>query len=197
MKRALKPSDIKEATKTRSKKYPKNQVSTVEVNPEKKKSPRRTTLKKKASSHVNENWVTDTQALFCRIYAQDLEYMGNWVYAYSQAYWINIAEKWGYMTAATWASRLLKSDKILSEIRKLMDLTMNEVMADRELAFLVTQHSDLSVKRAALRDWNELNWRIKQKIEQRNVDKEWNDVPVGPPIINVRVVTRPENPPTL
>lgn len=199
MKRALTKTDIKNAPKkTRSKKYPIWEAPTVDVpNPENKKPAVKTRWKKAWSSRKDESWLTDLQRLFCKIYAQDLEYMGNWVYAYSQAFWISIEEKWWYATCASWAHRLLKQSHVLSEIKKLMDLTMNEVMADRELAFLVTQHSDLSVKRAALRDWNELNWRIKQKIEQRNVDKEWNDVPVGPPIINVRVVTRQvDNPST-
>lgn len=197
MKRALNKSDIKNPPKkTRSKKYPPWENPSSEVAAH-NLQPATKTRKKKGSPRMDQDWLTEGQKLFCKIYATDLEFMGNWVYAYSQAFWISIEEKWWYMTCAAWASRLLKQDKILSLVRSMLDSTMNEVMADRELAFLVQQHSDLSVKRAALRDWNELNWRIKQRIENRQVDKEWNDVPVGPPVINVTVLTRPvENPTT-
>jgi hypothetical protein len=42
---------------------------------------------------------------------------------------------------------------------------MNDANADKQLAFLMAQFSDLRVKLSAIRTYNDLNGRIKTKIE--------------------------------
>ena len=42
-----------------------------------------------------------------------------------------------------------------------MDYHINEEVIDHELATLILQDDDKAVKRAAIRDWNELRKRLK------------------------------------
>ena len=96
---------------------------------------------------------------------------GNWVRCYAEAYWIDISTKEGYHTAQIWASRLLSNIVIRKAFRAIMDYHITEEIVDRELAWLILQDEEKQVKRAAIRDWNELRKRLKTTGDgQINVD---------------------------
>lgn len=101
------------------------------------------------------------QEKFCWLYATDYSMNGNWVRCYAEAYGKDITTSAGYQAAAASASELLKNVKIREQIRIIMDYHINEEVVDHELHTLILQDDDKWVKRAAIRDWNELRKRLK------------------------------------
>lgn len=114
---------------------------------------------------VQETWLTTRQEKFCQLYCTDYSMNGNWVYCYAKAYWMDITIPESYASAGASASRLLKNVIIRKRLRDLLDLHINTEVVDHELAKLIVQDEDKQVKRAAIRDWNELAERIKKKID--------------------------------
>lgn len=70
-----------------------------------------------------------------------------------------------YNTVKTLASKLLTNGNVLAYINELLDLTLNDVHVDKQLAFLVTQDSELNVKLGAIREYNALKTRITNKLQ--------------------------------
>ena len=110
--------------------------------------------------------VTPKQKVFCTLYATTEEFFGNGVQSYVVAYDIDLSKQGQYSAAGAGASRLLKNPKVLAYIDSIMVKTgFNEAHADKQLSFLMTQNSELGVKLGAVRHFNDLKQRIKQKIE--------------------------------
>ena len=106
------------------------------------------------------------QELFCQLYATDREFFGNGTQAYIEAYNIDLAKKGAYQTAMSSASRLLRNDKILIRLDELMELgILNNARVDKELAFLIEQNAELNTKLGAIKEYNALKTRIKNKID--------------------------------
>lgn len=108
------------------------------------------------------------QERFCQLYATDVEFFGNGVESYADAYDHPITDKKSYMVAAAAASRLLKNVKVLDRINSLLEEGgLNDVFIDKQLKFLITQHADLFNKLGAIKEYNKLKQRIveKKKIE--------------------------------
>lgn len=101
------------------------------------------------------------QERFCWLYATDYYKNGNWVRSYAEAYWIDISTQQWYASAQAAASRLLSNVIIKQHIKAIMDYHISEEIVDHELANLIMQDEDKWVKRAAIRDWNELRKRLK------------------------------------
>lgn len=101
------------------------------------------------------------QEKFCWLYATDYYKNGNGVRSYAEAYWIDISTQPWYATAQAAASRLLSNVIIKQHIKAIMDYHISEEIVDHELANLIMQDEDKWVKRAAIRDWNELRKRLK------------------------------------
>jgi len=99
------------------------------------------------------------QELFCKLYASDREFFGNGVESYLEAY--NLPQE-KYNTARTNASKLLTKSNILARIDELLSITLNNEVADKELAFVVLQKADLSSKVAAIREYN----RVKKRVDE-------------------------------
>lgn len=115
----------------------------------------------KKSDELNQK-----QKLFCALYASDREFFGNGVEAYAEAYNIDRNKPNWYSSAGAAASRLLKDGKILDEINKQLDLGgLNDATVDKELLFVIRQHSDYGAKTAAIREYNKLKQRIITKTD--------------------------------
>ena len=107
---------------------------------------------------------------FCVLYASDREFFGNGTQAYIEAYNYEVKTKADSNVVRGLASRLLTNANILAYINELLDLTLNNVHVDKQLAFLVTQDAELNVKLGAIKEYNLLKTRITNKI-QLGLDK--------------------------
>ena len=103
------------------------------------------------------------QERFCQLFASDREFFGNGLQAYMEAYGIPQVR---WKAAAAAASRLLKSGKVLARINQLLDhLALNDQHVDKQLALVITQNADYKSKVAAIKEYNALRQRIKNKLE--------------------------------
>jgi hypothetical protein len=105
------------------------------------------------------------QLLFCKLYASDIEFFGNGTQSYIHAYKPKQVGNW-YKTVMSCASALLRNPKVCEEINRLLELdTLNNVSVDKQLAFIITQYSDLQAKMAAIREYNKLKQRIVERTD--------------------------------
>lgn len=75
-------------------------------------------------------------------------------------------KKMSYMAAAAAASRLLKNVKVINRITELLETGgFNEVNVDKQHLFLINQFSDLKSKMAAIKEFNVLKNRVKNKLD--------------------------------
>jgi hypothetical protein len=125
-----------------------------------KKKKRKSPKKKSAGDKLNP-----LQRKFGKLYASEREFFGNGVQAYAKAYGIDLSTMGAYQSAKSAASRLLTNVNLLAYINELLEVVLNEAHVDKQLAFLITQNADFSVKMAAIREFNALRKRITQKIE--------------------------------
>lgn len=106
------------------------------------------------------------QERFCQLYASDREFFGNGVESYIEAYAPDRKDKNWYQTAAAAASRLLKNVKVMDRINEILEESgLNDAFVDKQLMFIIKQHADFKSKIAAIREYNKLKARIKDKIE--------------------------------
>jgi phage terminase small subunit len=118
------------------------------------------------------NELNEKQKLFCKYYVSE-EFFGNGVKAYAKAYGIDIDDPRKYASARTRAGELLSKVDICNTINEELDeagLTDNFV--DKQLLFVITQHSDLHAKMKAIEQYNKLKQRITDKSETK-VSGEW------------------------
>lgn len=115
----------------------------------------------------------DNEEEFCRLYTQPGEFFGNGVESYIQSFDVIVTNKIERKQAIEAASRLLAKPMVLQRLNFLLEneLGFNDVNVDKQLAFLITQSSDLRVKLQAVREYNQLKGRIKKKIEISLDDK--------------------------
>ena len=118
-------------------------------------------MPKKKKRELNEK-----QKLFCELYATNREFFGNGTQAYIEAYDIDLTKKGAYASARVDASKLLTKSNILKQINELLDLGgLNDQRVDKELLFLIEQHSELGTKLGAIKEYNKLKERITDKLE--------------------------------
>ena len=110
------------------------------------------------SSHLNQK-----QEKFCKLYSTTLEYFGNGVKSYAEAYGLDLAQRGSYMTAKSNAHKLLTNTDILKRIDELLDdQKLSENYVDKQLDFLIAQSQELAVKLRAIQEYNKLKNRYKQ-----------------------------------
>lgn len=116
--------------------------------------------KKKANKEMTLN---QRQEYFCQLYATEKEFFGNGVESYLEAYGATLDKSkpnW-YKTACVNASRLLSNAKVCDRINSILeDSGFNDVAVDKQLAFLLTQHTDLKTKLGAIKEFNKLKARV-------------------------------------
>lgn len=114
-----------------------------------------------------ESSLNPKQQFFCELYvSSDKEFFGNGVQSYIEAYEPDRTVKNWYKSACASASRLLSNVKVIDEINRLLEINgLNDVAVDKQLSFLITQHSDFGSKIAAIREYNKLKARITDKLD--------------------------------
>jgi hypothetical protein len=121
--------------------------------------------------NLKKNGLTIKQKEFCRLYASDREFFANGVQSYIEAYKIDISEKGAYESAKQCAYRLLTNVDICQEINRLFeDRGLNDNFVDKQLEFLITQQADPRAKIAAIREYNQIQGRIKKRITTETPD---------------------------
>jgi len=105
--------------------------------------------------------LTLRQERFCQLYASDREFYGNGVQSYIEAYKPNRKKKNWYNTARAVVSVMLTNVNIYGRINEILEKGgLNDAFVDKQLLFLVSQHSDFTNKAAAIREYNKLKQRI-------------------------------------
>ena len=106
------------------------------------------------------------QEKFCKLYATDVEFFGNGVETYLEVYDIDKSKPNWYKTACSAASRLLSNVRVCERINGLLEAGgLNDMFVDKQLGFLITQHSDFTNKLGAIKEYNKLRQRIIDKID--------------------------------
>lgn len=109
--------------------------------------------------------LNEQQKEFCRLYVSE-EFFGNGVQSYIEAYNIDQKKPLWYNTACSAASRLLSNVKVCEHINKLLeDNGLTDQFIDKQMLFLISQHSDFTAKLGAIREYNKLKGRITQKVD--------------------------------
>lgn len=131
------------------------------------------------------NNLTAKRLLFCKLYASDKEFFGNGVWSYMKAFELAATKK-NYGIAKTEAAVLLTNPNILAQIDKMMDVYINNQVADKELAFVVIQKADLSSKVAAIREYNRVKGRVTEKHKIIDPYGDYTDEEIEEEITNRR-----------
>ena len=106
--------------------------------------------------------LTLKQKKFCELFATSEDFFGNGVQSYIEAF--NIPSD-KYKSALVGAHRLLIKANILAYINDIMtEIGFNELHADKQLGFLMTQNAEMGVKLGAIREFNALKQRIVKKL---------------------------------
>lgn len=119
-------------------------------------------------TEIDENVIADTltpkQEAFCQLYATESEFFGNGVQSYIEAYEPDQTRPNWYKSACSSASRLLSNVKVITRINTILEQTgLNDAFIDKQLSFLITQHSDFTSKLGAIKEYNKLRQRITEK----------------------------------
>lgn len=118
--------------------------------------------------NTNPYGLTDKQRKFCELYAVG-EMRGHGVQCYATAYEYDLEEKGAYNVCRSGASENLTKPDILSYIRDLFeDKDLNDTVVDNELAFVIKQNADFGSKVAAIKEYNQLKFRIIKKLEVKH-----------------------------
>jgi hypothetical protein len=114
------------------------------------------------------------QEMFCQLYATDREFFGSGVDSYLEIYDIDRSKPNWMKTASAAASRMLSNVNVCARINDLLDKRgMNDQFVDKQLVFLMTQHSDFTNKLGAIREYNKLKQRI---TEKKDVTSNGNEI---------------------
>lgn len=106
------------------------------------------------------------QEEFCQLYATETEFFGNGVQSYIEAYKPDQTKSNWYKSACSSASRLLSNVKVIKRINEILEETgLNDAFIDKQLSFLIAQHSDFTNKLGAIKEYNKLKQRITDKTE--------------------------------
>jgi len=108
---------------------------------------------------------------FCELYALDMEFMGNGTRAYAAAYDVDLDNpevyKKSYSACKSKATQLVSKGYILAYIDELLnELILNDTAVDQQLAYVIHQQADLKAKVSAIKEYNQLKSRIKDKLAE-------------------------------
>jgi len=132
-----------------------------------KKKKKKVILNLKSAKKNEEKELRFKQERFCKLYATDREFFANGVQTYIEVYEPDTSKPNWYKTACASASQILSNIKVCDRINKLLEMNgLNDVFVDKQLTFLVTQHSDLGNKLGAIKEYNKLKQRI---IDQSDI----------------------------
>lgn len=119
-----------------------------------------------SSTNILKTGLTPQQEDFAKLYATEVEFFGNGVESYMEVYEIDKSKSNWYKTACSAASRLLRNVKVCQRINDLLEAGgLNDQFVDKQLGFLITQHSDFSNKLGAIKEYNQLKQRVMKKLD--------------------------------
>ncbi len=122
--------------------------------------------------------LNEQQKEFCRLYVS-LEFLGNGVQAYLEVYDIDQSNPNWYNTACSAASRLLTNVKVCDQINALLEQNgLSDQFIDKQMLFLITQHSDFSAKLGAIREYNKIKGRITEKVDHTSKGEKIGTIPI-------------------
>jgi hypothetical protein len=129
--------------------------------------PSKSGKKKKASAKAKIKKLRHRR--FCELYALDMDLMGNGTRAYAVAFDVNLDDpevyKKSYSACRANASELLTKANILAYINELLDdYCLNDTQVDKQLAYVILQQTDLKAKMSAIKEYNRLRARVKDKL---------------------------------
>lgn len=113
------------------------------------------TVTKKLNAH---------QELFCQLFVGDEETRGNGMRSYAKAYNRPLKTKGDFGAAAQSGSRLLRNVHVSRRISELLQLVLDDNLADNELAYVIEQKDELMPKVAAIKEYNKLKQRIREPL---------------------------------
>lgn len=121
--------------------------------------------------------INDRQERFCQFYANtEGEFFGNGVLSYLEVYDIDKTKPNWYKTACAAASQLLSNIKVCQRINNLLEEQgLNDQFVDKQLLFLLTQHSDFGAKIGAIKEYNKLKQRI---VEHKDITSGGKPIPI-------------------
>lgn len=115
---------------------------------------------------IKDFGLTPRQALFCELYASDREFFGNGTQSYIEAFNIDLTRKGAYIVAKVNASKELTKANVCKYIDSIFESRgLNDNYVDKQLEFIITQHSDLRTKLGGIKEYNELKNRITKNID--------------------------------
>lgn len=114
-----------------------------------------------------ENDLKERQEKFCQLFTRgERGFFGNGVQCYLQIYDIDREKTHWYDTACAAASQLLSNIKVCRRISELLESDgFNNNNVDRQHLYLINQHADLKTKMSAIKEYNQLKSRVKNKLE--------------------------------
>lgn len=127
------------------------------------------------ASEAAKDKLNPKQELFCQLYSSDKEFFANGVQSYIQAYEVKLSKPGAYKSAQASASRLLSNAMICARINELLEMRgLNDTFVDKQLEFLITQHSSFDAKVRSIQEYNKLRGRItdRQKHSFEGVSDE-------------------------
>jgi hypothetical protein len=111
------------------------------------------------------------QEQFCQLYIDnDREMFGNGTQCYLEVYGDEYVKRnnkpMSYQVAMVNACNLLRNPKIVKRINNLLETGgFTEENVDKQHLFLINQHADFKAKMSAIKEFNALKGRIKNKLE--------------------------------
>lgn len=124
-----------------------------------------------SSIELNEWGLNPRQELFCQLWATDIDYCGNGVQAYVEAYDVDKTAKNWYKSACASAARLLRDVKIYKRCNMLLEtMDLNDANVDKQLAHVIGQEADYGAKMQGIKEYN--------KLKKRTSDN---------PVVNVKI----------
>lgn len=117
----------------------------------------------KSHQEQDESKLTLKEERFAQLYVSK-EFFANGTHAYAEAFGVDLSTN--YNSAKVRASQLLTKANICTRIDELLDdAGLNDNFVDKQLLFLIQQHSDFNPKLGAIREYNKVKGRITDKIE--------------------------------
>ena len=111
---------------------------------------------------VEKNKLNPKQIKFCEYYVSE-EFFCNWTKSYCKAYWLDFNNKQDYDSGRRLASVMLTNLDIMAYIDSILeDMALNDQRVDKELAKLILQDDEKSIKIQAIKEYNTLKARIEK-----------------------------------
>ncbi len=130
--------------------------------------------KQEAGSEIVELGLSPQEELFCQVYVNDSNAMGNGLRSYAKAYNYNLEQLEGetdqdykkrYNIGCSRSYDILRIPRIKQRIAQILAEMLNNGFVDNELVKIIKQDNKLEPKLNAIREYNKLKARILDKLD--------------------------------